>query len=78
MQRVKAKFVCNSITDFGYNKQAKLTAVYGKEGENADYAAATPTGTIEISIDKDRPASAFFNPRDEFYVYFEKIEKTPT
>ncbi|HMF73449.1 MAG TPA: hypothetical protein VK616_18335 [Flavitalea sp.] len=74
--RVKAKFVCNSILLFQHgNKQVKLSAVYGKEGENADFAKATPYGELTMNIDLDVPAAEVFNPGDEFYVYFEKIDK---
>lgn len=68
---IKAKFRCNSVTDNGYNKQAKLSAVSGSEGENADYAKATPFGQLEISVDKETPASEFFEPQKEYYLTFE-------
>jgi len=71
--RIKAKFRCNSITDNGYNKSANLTAVYGKDGENADYSKATPTGSLTIAIDKDTKASDFFVPQKEYYLYFEEV-----
>lgn len=73
--RIKAKFVCNSITDNGWNKSANLTAVYGKEGENSDFAKATPSGNLTISIDKDTPASDFFEPQSSYYLYFEPVPK---
>ena len=69
---VKAKFVCNTITESVYNKQAQLTAVYGKEGENADFAKATPSGTFQICIDKDVPASDFFTPGKSYYLTFDE------
>jgi len=71
---VKAKFRCNSVTDNGYNKKASLNAVYGTEGENADFTKATPAGNLEISIDKDVPASDFFEPQKDYYLTFEKAE----
>lgn len=69
---IKAKFRCNSVTDNGYNKQAKLSAVYGTEGENADYSKATPSGQLEISIDKETKASDFFEPSKDYYLTFEE------
>jgi hypothetical protein len=69
---IRARFVCNSITDNGFNKSASLTAVYGKEGENADFAKATPSGTMSISIDKDTKASEFFVPQKQYYLTFEE------
>lgn len=71
--RVKAKFRCNSITDNGYNKSANLTAVFGKDGENADYCKSTPSGSLTISIDKDTKASELFAPKKEYYLYFEEV-----
>lgn len=67
---IRAKFKCNSVTDNGYGKNASLTAVYGKEGENADYSKATPSGTLQINIDKDTKASDFFVPQKEYYLDF--------
>lgn len=72
---VRAKFRCNSVTDFGYNKQATLTAVYGKDGENADYAKATPSGELRISIDKEVKASEFFVPNKEYWLDFSEVPK---
>lgn len=70
--KIRAKFICNSITDNGYNKSAQLTAIYGSSGENADYAKATPCGTLQISIDQDTLAADFFKPKQEYYLTFEE------
>lgn len=69
---IKAKFRCNSVTDNGYNKQAKLSAISGTEGENADYSKATPYGQLEISIDKKTKAADFFEPSKDYYLTFEE------
>ena len=74
MDRVKAKFKCNSITDNGYGKQAQLSAVCGNQGENADFTRATPSGELKISISNDVPAANFFEPQKDYYLYFEKAE----
>lgn len=70
---IRAKFVCNSVTDNGYNKSANLTAVYGKEGENADYSKATPFGTLTITIDKDTKAADFFEPQKNYWLDFTAV-----
>lgn len=70
--RLKAKFHCNSVTDNGYGKSANLTAVYGSSGENADFAKATPSGTLSIGIDNDTPGANFFQPQQDYYLYFEE------
>ena len=69
---VKAKFRCNSVTDNGYNKQAELSAIYGTEGENADYSKSTPFGQLKISIDKETKAADFFQPQKDYYLTFEE------
>lgn len=67
---VKAKFKCHSITDFGGAKRAELCAVYGREGENADFAQATPSGELRINIDANVPAAEFFKPGKDYYLTF--------
>lgn len=75
MAAVRAKMQCNrtEATDFGrgmiYSK-VHLGAVYGKEGENADYANATPSGECWLQIDAGRPAAEFFKPGTKYYVTF--------
>lgn len=71
---MRAKFRCNSVTDFGTQKQAQLYAVYGKEGENADFAKATPSGDLKINIDAEVPASNYFTPGKEYYLDFTQVE----
>jgi hypothetical protein len=72
--KVKAKFKCNSVTENEYNKQVSLTAIYGTEGENADFAKATPWGEHKMNIDKDTPAADFFKPGKSYYLFFEETE----
>ena len=72
--KVKAKFKCYSIVDLGYVISANFGAVYGTEGENADYAKATPAGNLDINIDKETKASEFFKQGEDYYLTFEKVE----
>lgn len=77
---VRAKMQVNRLetTDYGQVVDGKpvtyakvhMGAVYGKEGENADYAKATPCGECWLQIDSDRPASGFFKPGKRYYVTF--------
>ena len=74
---VKAKFRCNSIVDTDYgngygNRNIQFLAVYGKEGENADYSKATPSGELKIQIDKGTAAYDHFQPNKEYYLTFEE------
>lgn len=75
MSTVRAKFVCNSVENYQYGKKAKLSAVYGKEGENHDFAKATPSGQLEIWIDNEVPASTFFEPGKSYYLTFEEAQQ---
>ena len=70
MQTVRAKFVCQSVEDFGSMKKAKLVAVYGTREENKDFTDATPSGTLEIMINGEVPASEFFKPGKQYYLDF--------
>ncbi len=74
MLKVKAKFNCNSVTETVHNKKASFNAVYSTTGENADFAKATPWGTLEIMIDKDSPAANAFEPGKDYYLTFEPVE----
>lgn len=70
---VRGKFQVNTITHNHWNKDSKtirLLAVYdnGIE-ENARYAAATPSGSIDIQIDSPA-AAAFFELGKYVYVDF--------
>lgn len=70
---VRGKFQVTSITSNHWNKDSKtikLAAVYdnGIE-ENAKYAKASPSGSIEIQIDNP-PASEFFELGKYVYVDF--------
>lgn len=71
---VRAKFRVSSVTDFGFTKQVKLVAV-SDDGipENQRYHKATPSGTLEMTIDNP-PASDQFAPGREFYVDFTPVE----
>jgi hypothetical protein len=71
---IRAKFICNSVTDNGHNKSANLSAVYGKEGENADYSRYTPAGALNITIDQDTKAAEFFKPKQSYWLDFTLAE----
>jgi hypothetical protein len=74
---VKAKFRCNQVinTDNGNghsSREVKFNAVYGKEGENASYSKATPSGNLSMYIDKETPAYDHFKPGKDYYLTFEE------
>ena len=71
---VKAKFICNCVTNYQYNQQVEMSAVYGTEGENKDFSKATPSGKLNICIDKETPAFDSFIPGKSYYLTFEEAE----
>lgn len=73
MSTTRAKFVCASVTTFGYGgKEVKLSVVYEPtppETENAKFTKATPSGEITMRV--DNPAAAVqFEPGKAYYVDF--------
>jgi len=76
---VRAKFRVNNIRTYTDDpnglKTIVLHAVYD-DGipENQRFAQATPSGTIEITINNP-PASDVFKHGQEFYVDFTPVEK---
>lgn len=76
MTKVRAKFQCHSVTDTDYNQVvAHLSAVYSEEGENKDFVEATPCGNLDMHIDKNAPASKFFEQGKTYYLDFTEAEK---
>ena len=69
---VRAKFRCNSIEETEWNKNVKLSAVTGNNGENKDFNDATPSGELVIGIHGSVPASNFFTIGGEYYLDFKK------
>lgn len=67
---VRAKFTCQSVTNYGGSVSADLMAIYSSTGENKDFTDSTPSGALKISIIKDRPAAAFFEPGKSYYLDF--------
>lgn len=77
MNAVRAKMRCSYTQVMQYgpdesNKQLKvqLGAIYGTEGENKDFADATPCGECWMQISPGRPAQEFFKPGKTYYVTF--------
>ena len=73
--KVVAKMQCRAIDSTKHSAaytdhKVRLGAIYGKEGENKDFADATPSGECWMQINADRPALAFFEPGKKYYVTF--------
>ncbi len=74
--KVRAKFRCNSVEDFGSSKSVKLSPVY--PGENASdedkaFWDSTPSGTLQMSVTRP-PVGDFFKPNALYYLDFEAAE----
>ena len=72
---MRAKFKVSQINQFETQKQIIASAIYGHEGENADFTKYTPSGKLEMLVTNEAPASEYMRPGDEFYLTFEKIDK---
>lgn len=73
-QAVVAKMQCQTLEthefQYGSNKKVTLGAVFGKDGENAAFTKATPSGGCWMNIDSAAPAAEFFKPGKKYYVTF--------
>jgi len=74
---VKAKFTCQNVIDTifhfsgnGVSEQRKVSfcAVYGNNGENKTFSKATPSGNLDMVIDKDALAYDYFEPGKSYYL----------
>lgn len=74
--RVRAKFSCNRVTEFtGGYKSVEFNAVHSTTGENKDFAEATPSGKLELSISPGRPAADAFKPGKEYYLDITPVDE---
>lgn len=53
--------------------KVRLGAIYGTEGENKDFADATPSGECWMNISPGCPALEFFKPGKRYYVTFTEV-----
>ena len=67
---VRAKFTCQSVTNYGGSITDDLMATYSTIGENKDFTDSTPSGSLKISIIKDKPAASFFEPGKSYCLDF--------
>lgn len=72
---IKAKFHCYAAIPNGYNTAFHFHAVYSQEGENADYAKATPSGNFSLNVDNETAAATFFETGENYYLNIEKAPK---
>ena len=67
---VRAKMTCSVVEQFASRQKVKLGAVYSQQGENSEFAEATPSGECWMQISGGRPAAGFFKPGKNYYVTF--------
>ena len=77
MTIARAKLQLTEITDTNYSaKRLKFYTQYDSTiQEDLKFQKATPTGMIELSIDKDAPVLASFAIGNYYYVDFTLISK---
>lgn len=74
---VVAKFYTSEITKRAYNpdhREITLAAVTRGE-ENREWAAATPNGSIKLTINNEKAAAFFDDFGVDYLVTFEKVER---
>jgi len=81
--KVRAKVRCSHIerTEFNDNlTQVKVyfSAIHGTEGENADFAKATPSGACWMQLDPNVHAAKFLKPNNEYYMTFTDATPAPS
>lgn len=81
---VRAKMKCSTVetVDWGggpKNRQVKVKmgAVYGNDPshENRAFSDTTPSGSVELTIQGDKPAASMFEAGKEYYVDFTEAPK---
>lgn len=72
---MRAKFVCESVTNYGNWQKANLRAVYGgsSNAEDNQFSQATPHGTLEMTI-SNPAAFDFLEPGKAYYLDFTPVE----
>jgi len=65
---VRAKFYCDSITQYVTNKGITFRAVTKGSEENKSFAKYTPSGELRLSIDPSTPAFDAFVVGKEYYI----------
>lgn len=74
----RAKFRCNAVEDYGYNKKVKLSAVYAPNedgtAEDRGFTKATPCGELWMTIDNPNAATQFVPGKSYYLDISEAVE----
>jgi len=70
MEKVRAKFYCNTVTDKPELEQVFVSMGVVTNGceENKSFFKYTPSGLMTLVIGYDTPASGFFEEGNEYYL----------
>jgi hypothetical protein len=69
---VKAKFVCQSITEFTTGKKVDFIPVMSGSEENKSFSKYTPAGSLYLSISPETQAHDYFKVGAEYYLTLEE------
>lgn len=74
---IQARFTCNAIVPSAYAPDKVMNiyfnAVFGQEGESADYSKATPYGQLSMGVDMGTKAATYFEIGKDYYLHFERV-----
>lgn len=69
---VKAKFVCQSITEFTTGKNVDFIPVMSGSEENKSFSKYTPAGNLSLNISPETQAHDYFKVGVEYYLTIEE------
>lgn len=76
MSQVRAKFVCNQVTDTPEYEQklVSFSAVVDGSEENKSFSKYTPSGNASLNISYETQAANFFKEGKSYYLDFTEAE----
>lgn len=70
--KMRSKFYCNDVVGDKHSKNVSLTTLYSDSPEDQQFNEATPSGDIQIMVDK-KGAMNFLEKGCNYYVDFTKV-----
>ena len=75
--KVRAKFMCNAVTEYVSGKEVQLMAVQNGSEENKSFATYTPSASLKMSISPETEAVNYFIVGREYYLDFIECNPQP-
>lgn len=75
ISKVRAKFLCDRISQFTSGTEVQMHAVHSGSEENKAFSDFTPSGEFKMHISKGKPAAELFEVGKEYYI--DIIDATP-